>query len=46
MPKYQGRFRSAWSDDIVENPDGAAVPLMNAETAAATFVQKRVVLAR
>ena len=40
MPKYQGQFRPAGRDDIVEDFEWCRLLLMNAETAAIDFVKK------
>ena len=40
MPKYQGQFRSAGRNDIVEDFEWCRLLLMNAETAAIDFVKK------
>jgi hypothetical protein len=40
MPKYQGQFRSAGRDDIVEDLEWCRFLLMNAETAAINFFRK------
>jgi hypothetical protein len=40
MAKYQGQFRSAGRDDIVDDLEWCRFLLMNAETAAINFVKK------